>query len=321
MTQGLIAPPDRRTISDMRVLDAAAVTAALPVPVAIDTVRAALLAGLDPAADPARGVVPLAHGHLLVMPAQWAGYAGIKIASVAPDNPAAGLPRIQGAYLLLAAATLTPVAVLDAIALTAIRTAAVSAVAADALAAPDAATLVVFGSGPQAHSHVTALRAVRPIRRIVVVGRDRARAEAFAAWCGAGAVVGSAEDVAAADLVACCTTARSPIVDGTLLAEHATVLAVGSHEPDAAEVDAVTVARSTVVVETGSAARREAGDVILAGPTELVELADVVRGTVAVPRTGPRLFKSVGMAWEDLVLAAAAHERAVTFPGAVPSTG
>jgi ornithine cyclodeaminase len=303
----------------MRVLDAAEVTAALPMSLAIDAVRTALRAGLDPAADPARGTVPLDHGHLLVMPAQWGRFAGIKVASVAPDNPAAGLPRIQGAYLLLDGITLTPLAVLDATALTAIRTAAVSAVAADVLAEPAAETLVVFGSGPQARSHVTALREIRPISRIVVVGRDRARAGAFADWCGG--TVGSAADVASADLVACCTSARSPIVDGSLLADHATVIAVGSHEPDAAEVDAVTVARSTVVVEAEVAARREAGDVIQAGPTELVELADVVRGTVIVPHGRPRLFKSVGMAWEDLVLAAATYERAVTFPGAVPSSG
>ncbi|HEX3589093.1 MAG TPA: ornithine cyclodeaminase family protein [Pseudonocardiaceae bacterium] len=298
----------------MRVFDAAAVTAALPMSVAIDALRAALRGGLDPAADPARHTVPVDHGQLLVMPAQWGRFAGVKVVSVAPDNPAAGLPRVQGTYLLLDGVTLSPVAVLDATALTAIRTAAVSAVAADVLAEPDAASVVVFGSGPQAHSHVTALREIRPIRRIVVVGRDRARAEAFADWCGG--VVGSADDVASADVVACCTTARSPILAGTLLAAHATVLAVGSHEPDAAEVDAETVARSTVVVETESAARREAGDVIQAGPTELVELAAVVRGEVEVPRDRPRLFKSVGMAWEDLVLAAAV----VTFSGAAPSS-
>jgi ornithine cyclodeaminase len=163
------------------------------------------------------------------------------------------------------------------------------------------------------------MREIRPIRRIVVVGRDRARAEAFADWCGGH--VGSAADIRSADLVACCTTARTPILDGTLLAQHATVIAVGSHEPDAAEVDATTVARCTVVVETGSAARREAGDIVQAGPTELVELADLVRGTVEVPMSGPRLFKSVGMAWEDLVLAATVYERAVTFPGAAPSSG
>jgi ornithine cyclodeaminase/alanine dehydrogenase-like protein (mu-crystallin family) len=289
-------------------LDATAVAAALPMSTAIAAVRDALRAGLDPAADPARGVVPLDHGHLLVMPAQWGEYAGVKVASVAPDNPAVGRPRIQGSYLLLDGATLTPLAVLDGIALTAIRTAAVSAVAADLLAEPDAATLLVFGSGPQAHSHVTALREIRPLRQVIVVGRDTARAEAFAAEIdGLSARIGSVSDIDKADIVACCTTARTPLFDGTLLASHATVIAVGSHEPDAAEVDATTVTGSTVVVEARATALREAGDIIQAGMDALVELATLVRERPPIDMGRPRLFKSVGMAWEDLVLAASAY--------------
>ena len=288
-------------------LDAAAVAAALPMSTAIAAVRDALLTGLDPAADPARGVVPLDHGHLLVMPAQWGEFAGVKVASVSPANPALGRPRIQGSYLLLDGRTLTPLAVLDGIVLTAIRTAAVSAVAADVLAEPDAATLVVFGSGPQARSHVAALREIRPLREVIVVGRHRARAEAFAA--DVGARVGSVADVASADIVACCTTARTPLFDGTLLARHAMVIAVGSHEPDAAEVDAATVTGSTVVVEARATALREAGDIIQAGVDTLVELATLVRERPPIDMTRPRLFKSVGMAWEDLVLAARAYTR------------
>ena len=298
----------------MRILDAAAVTAALDLPVAIAAVRTALLDGLDPATDPARAVVPVDHGQLLIMPTQWDRYAGVKVASVAPANPAAGLPRIQGSYLLLDGQTLAPLAVLDGIALTAIRTAAVSAVAVDALARPDAARLVVFGSGPQAHTHVTALCAVRPVREIVVIGRDATRAAEFAAWCGPDARVGTAADLATADLVACCTTARTPLFDGTLPPAHATIVAVGSHEPDAAEVDTALVARSTVVVEAVATALREAGDVIaavdagLVARDALVGLAEVVCGRASVASDRPRLFKSVGMAWEDLVLAARAHQ-------------
>ena len=294
-------------------MDAAAVAAALPMPAAIDAVRTALAGGLDPAADPARAVVPVDHGQLLIMPAQWGDHAGVKVASVAPGNPALGLPRIQGSYLLLDGPTLAPLAILDGIALTAIRTAAVSAVAADALAEPDAAHLVVFGSGPQARSHVTAFRAIRPVSRITVVGRDAGRTKEFAAWCDGR--VGTAADVASADLVACCTTARTPLFDGTLLPRHATVVAVGSHEPDAVEVDAATVTAGTVVVEARETALREAGDVVqpvaagLLDTATLVELAAVVRGR-AVPRDRPRLFKSVGMAWEDLVVAAAAYPAA-----------
>jgi ornithine cyclodeaminase len=291
------------------VIDADAVRAALPMPTAIAAVRDTLLGGLDPAADPPRAVVPGSHGQLLLMPSQWDGFAGVKVASVAPDNPRLGLPRIQGRYLLLDGVTLTPVALLDGVALTAVRTAAVSGVAVAALAAPDAATLVVFGYGPQARCHVEAVRAVRPITDVVVVGRDRARASAFAE--SAGGRVGVASDVASADVVACCTTARTPLFDGSLVRRDAVVVAVGSHEPDAVEVDAATVTRSAVVVEAVATALREAGDVIqpvragLLDPESLLDLATVVREPVDAAR--PRLFKSVGMAWEDLVLAVAAY--------------
>jgi ornithine cyclodeaminase/alanine dehydrogenase-like protein (mu-crystallin family) len=131
---------------------------------------------------------------------------------------------------------------------------------------------------------------------------------------GLAARTGTVSDVPSADIVACCTTARSPLFDGTLLARHATVVAVGSHEPDAAEVDAATVTGSTVVVEAVATALREAGDIVgpvragLLDPDTLVGLAALVRGSVAVDRSRPRLFKSVGMAWEDLVLAARAYQ-------------
>lgn len=286
----------------LKVLDAAA----LPMPTAIRAIRDALSAGLDPAADPPRSVVPVEHGQLLLMPAEWGGFAGVKVATVAPDNPAVGRPRIQGKYLLLDGPTLTPVALVDAMALTALRTAAVSAVAVDALAKPLASSLVVFGTGPQARAHVAAIRAVRTIKQVIVVGRDRGKADAFAAEIG-GARVGWSEDVAQADVVACCTTARTPLFDGRLLRPAATVVAVGSHEPDAAEVDAT--AFGTVVVEARRTALREAGDIVLAKlrPESLVELGTLVRDGVAL--SGPRLFKSVGMAWEDLVVAATIHQQ------------
>ncbi|WP_239153985.1 ornithine cyclodeaminase family protein [Amycolatopsis sp. FDAARGOS 1241] len=279
---------------------------------AIAALRSALADGLDPAADPARAVVPVPSGQFLLMPAFWGDYAGVKVATVAPDNPARGRPRIQGEYLLLDGPTLTPLAVLDGVALTSIRTAAVSAVAVDALAPADASRLVVFGTGPQAASHVEALRAVRPVEEVVVVGRSSA--ESFAAACGGR--VGTPADVASADLVACCTTASSPLFDGSLVADGAVVVAVGSHEPHVREVDSALAGRSAVVVEAVATALREAGDVALAvsdgalAPDALLPLADVVRGSASVPRSGPRLFKSVGMAWEDLVVAATTYQAA-----------
>ena len=298
------------------VLDAAAVRAALPMPAAITALCSALRAGLDPEADPPRSVVPVRHGQLLLMPAEWGGYAGVKLATVAPANPGLGRPRIQGSYLLMDAETLTPLAVLDGGALTAIRTAAVSAVAVQRLAEPDAGRLLVFGSGPQARSHVAALRAVRPVREVVVVARDPNRAAAFVAEClddGLDARLGTAADVSGADLIACCTTAREPLFDGAELRSSATVVAIGSHEPDVWEVDTTTVCRSTVAVEARSVALREAGDVIaavragLAEPDSLVGLAELVRDEATVAPGRPRLFKSVGMAWEDLVVAATSY--------------
>ncbi|MBB4684269.1 ornithine cyclodeaminase family protein [Amycolatopsis jiangsuensis] len=284
---------------------------------AIEALRTALAGGLDPDADPARSVVPVPAGQLLLMPASWGGFTGVKVASVAPGNAERGLPRIQGHYLLLDEPTLSPLAVLDGVAITSVRTAAVSAVAAAALAEPEASRLVVFGTGPQAHSHVAALRAVRPVRDLVVVGRDPARTQAFVAqYAELSARAGTPADVADADLVACCTTARAPLFDGAALPEHATVVAVGSHEPEAREVDDTTVARSTVVVEAIAAGLREAGDVVQAvrsgalAEEDLVPLADLVCGR-AVPGPGPRLFKSVGMSWEDLVVAAATYRAAV----------
>ncbi|MER7660206.1 MULTISPECIES: ornithine cyclodeaminase family protein [unclassified Streptomyces] len=294
-----------------------AVRAALPLASAIAAIQKALRDGLDPESDPARSVVPVEHGQLLLMPSHAARYAGVKIASVAPANPGRGLPRVQGSYLLLDAETLGPVAVLDGIALTAVRTAAVSAAAADLLAVPGAERLVVFGTGPQAHSHVEALRAIRPLRHITIVGRDPERLARFVGQYEAADVVveaGTADAVAGADLVACCTTARTPLFDGSALPARSTVVAVGSHELDAREVDDETVRRSTVVVEARTAAFREAGDVVLAvesgalDPDELVTFAGLARGEAGVDHSRPRLFKSVGMAWEDLVLAGVAYE-------------
>jgi ornithine cyclodeaminase len=280
-------------------VDAATIARRLPPRDAVDALEAALRGGLDPEADPPRSSVRAPGGELLVMPSAAAGALGVKLATVAPGNAARGLPRIQGVYALFDGETLAPLAMLDGIGLTNVRTAAVSALAARHLAAPGARRLVVFGRGPQSAAHVEALRAVLPIEAVEVLGRDDDRAA-----------------VAAADVVCCCTTAREPLFAGDDVPDHATVIAIGSHEPEAREVDERLAARAAVVVESRGSALREAGDVIQAieagalAPDELVGLAPLVRGEVAPPAGAPRLFKSTGMAWEDLVIAAAVHARA-----------
>jgi ornithine cyclodeaminase len=298
-------------------IDGAALRAVITEAEAADLIERVLLDGHDPDSGPGRSAVDVPAGQLLLMPAALPGYAGVKIATVAPGNPERGRPRIQGAYLLLDGGTLTPLAVLDAVALTAVRTPAVSAVAVRHLARTDARRLVVFGTGPQAWGHVEALRAVRPIEHVAVVGRSspadfvaRCRAVGLAAEAAAPAAVGGA------DLVACCTSAREPLFPGRLVREDAVVVAVGSHEPSAREVDEDLVRRSTVVVESRAAAEREAGDLILARgageddiPSIAGDLADLVSGRLPLPSGRPGLFKSVGMAWEDLVVAVAVYER------------
>ncbi|SDL03134.1 ornithine cyclodeaminase family protein [Nonomuraea jiangxiensis] len=339
-------------------IDAATVERLVPVGRAVDLLEEALRAGLDPEETPWRPIVDLPAGQLLLMPAEVGGpgarrYAGVKVVTIAPDNPGRGLPRIQGTYLLFDGDTLTPLAALDGIALTSLRTPAVSALAVRHLAGPEARTLVVFGSGPQAWGHVLAFRAVRPVDDVTVVGRDPGRAAALADRCralgltaramtttpapatdpaepAAGGTTGGttgettgatgaltdavAEAVAAADLVACCTTAREPLFPGKLARDGATVVAVGSHEADARELDGDLVARATVVVEARATAMREAGDVIIPMRHGTIatghlagNLADLISGRV-VAGPGPRVFKSTGMAWEDLVVAAAAYE-------------
>lgn len=287
---------------------------------AVDALERALLDGLDPEGSGTRTVTDVQHGQLLLMPAESPSGIGIKLATVAPDNPAHGLPRIQGIYLLVDPVTLTPTALLDGTALTSLRTPAVSALAVRRLAAPEARRLLVFGSGPQAWGHVQAIRAVRPIEVVTVVGRDPARALDLAqraAAAGVEADVGEPDDVRAADLVVCATTSAEPLFSGDLVREGACVVAVGSHEPDRRELDGALFRRAAttgaVVVETPATALREAGDVLLAisegavTADQLVGLADVVRRDVS--RGGPCVFKSVGMGWQDLVVADAVWQR------------
>ncbi len=274
----------------MPFLSAADVEERLDVSRAADVLEAALAEGFDPEADPPRRALELGRGELLVMPSAAGGHAAVKLVSVG------GEPRIQGLCVVFDGETLAPAAVVDGMALTNLRTPAVSALAVRRLAPPDARRLLVFGRGPQAHAHVAAIRAVLGIERVDMVGRDG----------------GEVDDlVAAADVICCCTTARDPLFDGDLVADRAAVVAIGSHEPDVREVDDALVRRATVVVESRASALREAGDVIAAiasgalDQNELVTLAELVRDEPALDMSRPRLFKITGMAWEDAVVAAA----------------
>jgi ornithine cyclodeaminase len=291
----------------MRFLDADAVAALGPA-AAVRAITDALRGGLDPAADPPRSTVGLSSGHFLLMPSEAGTAAGVKVATVAPGNPARGRPRIQAAYLLFDAETLTLQAVLDGTALTALRTPAVS-VAAVLSRLPDRPLRVaVAGAGPQATGHVATLAAVRPLASATHLVRDTSRTPLDAVRLGSAPAEAA---LRTADVVVCATSARSPLFDSTVLRDDAVVIAVGSHEPDARELDAPLLARASVVVEDVTTALHEAGDVVLAiadgtlTAHDLIPLRDVVTGAVTPPADRPLVYKSVGMSWQDLVIARA----------------
>lgn len=275
-------------------------------------IEKALLEGFDPADDPARSHTDAGAGHLLLMPSTLGEWVGIKVASVAPDNPASGLPRIQAVYVLMDAKTLTPRALVDGVSLTSLRTPATSAVAADHLADPEASRLVVFGNGPQAVEHVVAMAGIRSLSDVRLVGRTPhkvAAAVAELAERGITAEAGSAADVAEADIVVCATSSAEPLLDGSLVRDGACVVAIGSHETDRRELDGALMGRAQVVVEEQRTALRECGDVVMAidegalTEVDLVGLAPLVRGEVTRRADRPNVFKGSGMSWQDLAVA------------------
>jgi ornithine cyclodeaminase len=253
-----------------------------------------------------------AAGTLLLMPDESSTHVGVKIVSLVPGNPALGRPAVQGAYLLMDAATNSPLAVLDAAELTLVRTAAVSMLAVAHLHHAESPRVVVVGGGPQAVAHADAALRVLGASSVRAVVRSAAGAErcsAVARERGVDVVPAGAEALREADVIVCATSSQVPVLADADVRVDAVVVAIGVHEPGARELPGSLVGRSFVVVESRDAARAEAGDVVLA-EAELgralvaADLGELVRGAVRVPVDRPRVFKSVGEAWEDLAVAA-----------------
>lgn len=300
----------------MQLLDAAELLRRLPVSAAIDALEAGFRAQ-DPSAGPLRSHVETPAGSMLLMPAFGDGGVGVKLVTLTPENPARHLPFIGAVYVLFDATTQMPEAIVDGAALTALRTAAVSGLATRYLANPDAGRLVIFGAGVQASSHLDAMLAVRRIEHVTVVSRTRAPAQALvdvAREQGVGAEVGVADDVTEAELVCTCTTSDVPLFDGARLAAGVHVNAVGSYRPTSRELDTAAILRARVVVETREAAFAEAGELAIPiaegafGREHVVaELAEVIRGAgIRITPSDVTVFKSVGLAFEDLIVARAA---------------
>jgi thiomorpholine-carboxylate dehydrogenase len=253
--------------------------------------------------QPVRSIidVPQHNARMGIMPAVYGGIMGVKLVNVYPDNAALGLPTHQAIIAVFRAHTGEPLAVMDGRLITELRTAAVSAVATKLLASPAAKTLAVLGSGVQARAHVRALSLVRKFDEIRVWSRNPQHAQAFAGEMSATAT--SAEDaVRSADVVVTCTDSPEPVLRGAWLKPGVLVNAVGAVGPARRELDDNAM-RGAVVVDSREAAMQESGDVLLAGAQIYAELGELLAGTKPLPKAEVTVFKSLGLAVEDLAAA------------------
>jgi ornithine cyclodeaminase/alanine dehydrogenase-like protein (mu-crystallin family) len=248
---------------------------------------------------------------------------GLKVVCIFPGNPERGIDAHQGGVLLFDGETGAPRALLDASAVTEIRTAAVSGVATRLLAREDAKELAILGSGVQARSHLEAMAHARPFARARVWSRTLEHAQAFVAGASAPfpveATATAEEAVRGAEVVVTATSAREPIVQREWLAPGAHVNAVGSSIPTARELDAETVAAAALFADTRESMLNEGGDYLFAvreagiGPEHIrAELGELLVGTREGRRSADELtvFKSLGVAVEDLAAAELVYARA-----------
>jgi ornithine cyclodeaminase len=250
---------------------------------------------------------------------------GLKAICVFPGNAAIGKDAHQGGVLLFDGRTGELLAVVNASAITSIRTAAVSGLATQLLANPDASELAIIGSGVQARSHLQAMACVRRIRRARVASLRLEKAQAFVRELQDSydfpieAVSSPQEAVRDANLIVTATIAREPVIKREWIRAGAHINAVGTYSPNARELDGATMAAATVFVDRRESAVNEAGDYILAVAEGAIsddhiraELSDVVSGSHA-GRTATEeitIFKSLGLAIEDLAAAAYVYQEA-----------
>jgi len=299
----------------------------------IDTVEEgfrAIARGEANVPDRLRLDVPDQNGIVLEMPAYLSSPGdkqsalGTKIVSVFERNPSRGLDSIQGVFLLLDGETGTPLSLMDGRFITAIRTAATSAVATKYMASAGPKRLAVFGAGVQGRFHIDAMIEVAEIERVMIVSRNPEKAQALVDLvrelhkipCD---VVSAEQAVATANLICTCTSSQGPLFDGKLLAAGTHINAVGAFTPATRELDSETVRRARVILDAESAAGREAGEILIPIAEGVFDskhiketLADIVSGRVA-RRTSDEItvFKSCGLAIEDLVTAQLAYSTAM----------
>ncbi len=262
---------------------------------------------------------------LLLMPAwQVGGRFGVKMVTVFPGNAAKSLPAVMGLYLLGDATTGEPLALIDGPSLTVRRTAAASALAGRYLSREDAGTMLMVGAGALAPHLIGAHSTQRPIKKVLIWGRDPAKARVLAeSFKGAAFSASVATDLEAAvgqaDIVSCATLSREPLVKGAWLKPGAHLDLVGAFTPDMRESDDEAVRRARVFVDTRAGALKEGGDVVqslrsgaLKPEGIIADLFELTRGEKKGRMRSDEitLFKSVGTALEDLAAAELAAERA-----------
>jgi ornithine cyclodeaminase/alanine dehydrogenase-like protein (mu-crystallin family) len=253
--------------------------------------------------QPMRSMLTIEEGkrYLGVMPAAAKDAMGLKLVSFYPVNAGAGLPTHMAMILLFRPDTGEPLAVMDGRLITEMRTAAVSAAVTKRLASPDAHVLALLGSGVQAKAHLKALSHVRKFDDVRVWSRTPEHAKRFAQEHGARAMDAQSA-VRGADVIVTATAALEPILSGAWLKPGAHVNAVGSPRPTWRELDDRAMA-NVLVVDSREAVLKESGDVILSGAKILAEVGELFAGTKSCPASATTVFKSVGIAVEDIAAA------------------
>jgi ornithine cyclodeaminase/alanine dehydrogenase-like protein (mu-crystallin family) len=253
--------------------------------------------------QPVRSVIKVdpSGGFLGLMPALTPNGLGLKAVTFYPSNAERGIPTHMATIFLVDPETGTPLAIMDGRLITEMRTAAVSAAATRLLARRDAKILAILGSGVQARSHFEALQLVRHFEEIRVWGPTREHVERFAKEIGATAM--SSEDaVRGADVVVTATNSKTPVLKGVWLKPGCHINAVGACRPDWRELDDEAMS-NVVFVDWREGAMKESGDVILSGAKIYAELGEALSGKVPARANETTIFKSLGMAVEDIAAA------------------
>jgi ornithine cyclodeaminase/alanine dehydrogenase-like protein (mu-crystallin family) len=263
--------------------------------------------------QPVRSVIKVypPGGFLGLMPALTPEGLGLKAVTFFPSNAERGIPTHMATFFLVDPQTGTPLAIMDGRLITEMRTAAVSAAATKLLAPPDAKILAILGSGVQARSHVEALSLVRQFEEIRVWSPTREHAEQFAREIGATAT--SAEEaVRGGDVVVTATNSKAPVLKGSWLKPGCHVNAIGACRPDWRELDDEAMS-NLVFVDSREGAAAESGDVMLSGAKIYAELGEALAGKVPPRANEITIFKSLGMAVEDIAAAMLVYRSATAI--------